>query len=82
VALVNDFPNLYFELCAVLDERGILEKFVKEAGSQRIVFGTDLPWFNHHYYVGSVLGADITDDDRHNILHRNAENLLERFVGA
>ena len=43
VALVNDFPNLYFELCAVLDERGILEKFVKEAGSERIVFGTDLP---------------------------------------
>ncbi len=82
VALVNDFPNLYFELCAVLDERGILEKFVKEAGSQRIVFGTDLPWFNHHYYVGSVLGADITDDDRHNILHRNAEKLLERFIGA
>jgi predicted TIM-barrel fold metal-dependent hydrolase len=80
VSLVKDFPNLYFELCAVLDERGVLEKFVHEAGSDRIVFGTDLPWFNHHYYIGSVLGAAITDDDRHNILHRNAEKLLARFI--
>ena len=80
VALVNQFPNLYFELCAVLDERGVVEKFVKEAGSERIVFGTDLPWFNHHYYIGSVLGADMSDEDRHNILHRNAEKLLARFL--
>ena len=80
VALVKDFPNVYFELCAVLDERGVLEKFVGETGSERIVFGTDLPWFNHHYYIGSVLGADINDEDRHNILHRNAERLLVRYL--
>jgi predicted TIM-barrel fold metal-dependent hydrolase len=81
IALVKEFPNLYFELCAVLDERGVLERFVGETGSERIIFGTDLPWFNHHYYIGSVLGADIGDEDRHNILHRNAEKLLARFVG-
>ncbi len=62
------------------DERGVLERFVGEAGSERILFGTDLPWFNHHYYIGSVLGAAISDEDRHNILHRNAEKLLQRFV--
>jgi predicted TIM-barrel fold metal-dependent hydrolase len=78
IALVRTFPNVYFELCAVLDERGVLERFVAETGSERILFGTDLPWFNHHYYIGSVLGADIGDDDRHNILHRNAEKLLRQ----
>ncbi|MCL5996313.1 MAG: amidohydrolase family protein [Chloroflexi bacterium] len=80
IALVKAFPNLYFELCAVLDERGVLEQFVAETGSERIIFGTDLPWFNHHYYIGAVLGAGIDDDDRHNILHRNAEKLLSRFI--
>lgn len=79
IALVKQYPNVYFELCAVLDERGILDKFVAETGSERIFFGTDLPWFNHHYYIGAVLGAAISDDDRHNILHRNAERLLSRF---
>jgi predicted TIM-barrel fold metal-dependent hydrolase len=80
IQLVKDFPNLYFELCAVLDERGVLERFVGETGSQRIVFGTDLPWFSHHYYIGSLLGAPISDEARHDILHRNAERLLAPYL--
>lgn len=76
IAIVNEFPNVYFELCAVLDDRGVLERFLGESGSQRILFGTDFPWFDFHYYIGAVLGADITDDDRRNILYRNAQRLL------
>ncbi len=76
IGVVKDFPNVYFELCAVMDERGILERFVEACGSERILFGTDLPWFNEHYYIGAVLGAGITDDDRRNIFYRNAEKLL------
>lgn len=75
-AIANDFPHVFLDLCAVTDERGILEMFVRRCGSEKIVFGTDFPWFNHHYYIGSVLGADIDDEDRRNILHRNAERLL------
>lgn len=76
IGLANDFPNVYLELCAVPDERGILERFVTEAGSEKILFGTDLPWFNERYYIGAVLGADITDEDRRNIFYRNAERIL------
>jgi hypothetical protein len=76
VSLVREFPNVYLELCAVLDDRGALDLFVAEIGSERIVFGTDFPWFNHHYYIGAVLGAEMTDEDRRNILYRNAEKLL------
>lgn len=77
-ALARDFPNVYLELCAVLDDRGILEKFVQEAGSRQILFGTDFPWFDHHNYIGAVLGADLTDKDRRNIFYRNAERILGR----
>jgi len=76
IRLAKDFPNVYLELCAVLDERGILERFVGELGSKRIIFGTDYPWFNHHYYIGAVLGAGISDDDCRNIFYRNAESIL------
>lgn len=76
IKLANDFANVYIELCAVTDERGVLERFVGECDSEKIVFGTDFPWFNQHYYIGSVLGCPMSDDDRHNILHRNAERLL------
>ena len=76
IRLAKDFPNVYLELCAVVDERGVLERFVKEAGSQKILFGTDFPWFDQHYYIGAVLGAELDDEDLHNIFHRNAERLL------
>ncbi|MBU4366691.1 MAG: amidohydrolase family protein [Verrucomicrobia bacterium] len=76
IQLVKDFPNVYLELCAVMDERGVLERFVSELGSERIIFGTDFPWFNHHYYIGAVLGAGISDDDCRNIFYRNAEKIL------
>ena len=79
IQLAQDFPNLYLELCAVLDEQGILEKFVNALGSEQIIYGTDFPWFNQFYYIGAVLGANISDNDRHNIFHRNAQKLLQPF---
>jgi predicted TIM-barrel fold metal-dependent hydrolase len=76
VNLARDYPSVYLELTAVFDDRGVIEKFVGEAGSDRMLFGTDLPWFDPHHAMGVLLSAAITDDDRHNICHRNAEKLL------
>lgn len=79
--LAADFPNVYLDLCAVLDERsGLLEKFVSGAGSEKILYGTDFNWFNQHYYIGGVLAADITDEDRRNIFYHNAEKLLAGLI--
>lgn len=80
VALARDFPNIYLELTAVFDDRGPLEVFVREVGSDRLLFGTDLPWFDPHQAIGALLSADITDEDRHNICHRNAEKLLAPWM--
>jgi len=73
----KDYPNVYLELCAAYTVNGVIEWMVKEAGSQKILFGTDLPWFDPHYGIGCVLFSRITDEDRHDILHRNAEKLIK-----
>jgi len=80
--LARDFPNVYCELTAVLDDRGAVEILVRGTGSEKVVFGTDTPWFNHHNYIGALLGADIADDDRRNILYANAKRLLIPFIPA
>ncbi len=80
VRLAHDFPNIFLELTAVFDDRGVIEKYVSEVGSQRMLFGTDLPWFDPHHAVGVLLSARISDEDRHNICHRNAEKLLAPFL--
>jgi predicted TIM-barrel fold metal-dependent hydrolase len=82
IALALDYPHLYLELTAVMDDRGALEKLAGEAGSDRMLFGTDLPWFDPHQAIGALLSAHISDEDRHNICHRNAERLLAPFLGA
>ena len=55
---------------------GLIEYMVETAGSRKVVFGSDLPWYSQHYHAGAVLFAHISDEARHDILHRNAERLL------
>ncbi len=81
-ALAAEFPNVYCELTAVLDDRGAVEILAHTAGSRKIIFGTDTPWFSHHNYIGALLGAELTDDDRRNILYRNARRLLSPLVSS
>jgi len=56
---------------------GVIEYFVGIAGSRKVLLGTDLPWYSPDYAAGAVLYARIGEEDKHNILHRNAEKLLE-----
>ena len=76
IQVARDYPNVYLELTAAYAIRGAIESMVEGAGSEKVTFGTDLPWFDPHYGIGCVMSARITDEDRHNILHKNAERLF------
>ena len=79
IRLCNTYPNLYLELTAVLDERGPLEIILEKCGSQKLLFGTDLPWFDTHHGIGTILSTDMSDDDRRNIFYRNGQKLLAKY---
>jgi predicted TIM-barrel fold metal-dependent hydrolase len=61
---------------------GLIEYMVENAGSHKVVFGSDLPWYSQHYHAGAVLFAHISDEARHDIFHRNAEHLLGQHLHA
>lgn len=82
VTLATEYPNVYLELCAILDARGEVEHYVEHVGSDKIIYGTDYPWFSEHYYTGALLGAGLADDDIRNILYRNAQKILNGLVPA
>ena len=48
---------------------------VETAGSRKVVFGSDLPWYSQHYHAGQS-SCPYFRRARHDILHRNAERLL------
>ena len=68
--------NVWLELTSIPGERGRIEMLVDAVGSDRILYGTDLPWFDEFQAVGGVLSAKISEDDMKNILYRNADNIL------
>jgi len=74
--VARDHEHVYLELTAAYSVRGALEIMVEHAGSEKILFGTDHPWFDPHYGIGCILSAYMTDEDRRNILYRNAQRLF------
>lgn len=70
------YPNVYLELCDTGRLNGVIRKMVTQAGSTKVLFGTDFPWYDPHYMLGSVLFSGIGDDDIRNIIHHNAVRLV------
>ena len=75
-AIARDNENAYLELCAVYVLNGAIEAMVEIAGSSKIVFGTDLPWFDPAYGIGCVLHSRISDSEKDDILFGNAGRIL------
>ncbi|MBR7111018.1 MAG: amidohydrolase family protein [Clostridia bacterium] len=78
IELVKTYDNVYLDICDIHRNSGIIEKMCREVGSEKVIFGTDMPWYDPSYAIGSVIYADITDNDRENIFYKNAE----RMIGA
>ncbi|WP_314146630.1 amidohydrolase family protein [uncultured Leifsonia sp.] len=74
--LVREFDHVYFDVAYQSDPK-LTERLVSEVGSDRVVFGTDQPFYDPAAVHHSVLQANISDSDRRNILHDNARRLLD-----
>ena len=47
------------------------------AGSEKVLYGTDYPWFDPFVYIGFVVYAHIREEEMRNILYENAHKLLD-----
>ena len=69
--------NLYLDLSGTgIFRYGAIACGVERVGSERFLFGTDYPICNPRMYVQAIYQEPISEADRENILHRNAERLL------
>ncbi|MDO9397615.1 MAG: amidohydrolase family protein [Herbiconiux sp.] len=75
VDIVKEHPQVYFDV-AYQSDPAMTERLVAEVGSERMVFGTDQPFYDPAHVLHSVLEARITDDDRHAILSGNVDRLV------
>jgi hypothetical protein len=73
---VKEHGNIYLETCSSFAWYGLMERLVAMAGSERVLFGTDMPFLSPDQQIGRVLFARITDEDKRKILGLNAQRLF------
>jgi predicted TIM-barrel fold metal-dependent hydrolase len=80
VALAKECPNVYCELTAAGDQNGVVQKMVDEGIEEKVLFGTDLPWFDPMHTIGVIAFCRISDTARKRILHDNAAQIFSRWL--
>jgi predicted TIM-barrel fold metal-dependent hydrolase len=80
--IVAKHKNCYIDVSGSGIERvGILERAVKDIGSERVLYGSDFTINEPSAVIARVDNAFLTPEDRENILFRNVERLLARAAG-
>lgn len=77
IDLANKYDNVYGDLAISLAYEGNVEWFVKEMGSHKVLYGTDMPYFSPTPNFSRVALADISDEEKRNVLGRNIKKLLK-----
>lgn len=75
VWMARRFKNVYLDTAAIYIQR-VLERAVEEVGPEKIIFGTDAPWFYPAIEKARILDLDISDSAKKKILGENIANLL------
>ena len=73
---VRDLPNAYCEMSGSANRRGEIESFVRVAGVESAVFGSDYPVLGQTWQMGNVAHADLSADDKRKIFSENIRGAL------
>lgn len=72
-------PNIYYDTCITSSHHFLIERFVKEVGADRLMLGTDNPYFQQLRYCFDkelIEIADISEEDKDRIFYKTAEFLF------
>lgn len=75
VEIARKHSNLFIDV-AYQGDPEIVEFFVRELGAERVLFGSDAPYFDPEVVLKAVRAARISDADRNSVLSGNASRLI------
>jgi predicted TIM-barrel fold metal-dependent hydrolase len=76
--LFRKCPNLHIDTSTFITYHGI-EDVVSRFGSERILFGSRMPFLEGGVSVGRIIYAGIGQKDKENIAHGNIERMLSNI---
>jgi len=81
IPALKDYGELYFDTSTIRDS-SVITSMVDQLGSQRIIFGSDFPYFDkageeiYDLEINTITRAAIKDEDKENILTHNFKRLF------
>jgi predicted TIM-barrel fold metal-dependent hydrolase len=76
IRLVNQHPNLYLDLSGSFSTGFWIERMVREAGADRVIWSSDIPFIDLRYSLGRVVFARLTREEQALVLGGNIRRLL------
>ena len=73
---IKDVDNVWVDTSSYQPVAGMVEYAVEHLGAERVLYGSDLLIRDLPVQIGRILSADITDQDKQDILYNNAAQLL------
>jgi uncharacterized protein len=77
-AVARRRPNVYLDTAISVTWFGALEQLVKEAGSEHVLFATDVPYIDPGVALGRIAFADLPDSTKERVLGMNMLDILAR----
>ena len=72
VKLAIKYKNVFLDTSGDVYNNRFIEFLVGKIGSKKVLFGSDALWMDWKTQLGMILGADISLQDKRNILYENA----------
>jgi hypothetical protein len=79
--LARRHANVFVDTSGDCYTLGLIEYLVDQAGSDKVLFGSDLTWIDPRTQLGMILNANISSEAKHRILHANAGRVF-RLAGT
>jgi len=76
IEVVQAHDNLYLDTATSQLHIGMIERFVREVGAERVLFGSDIPLLDPAAQLGRIAFAKIKEEEKEMMLGLNAKRLL------
>lgn len=77
VAVADDHPQLFLEICGSQFSGAVLTWMVETLGENRLVFGSDFPFIDQRMSLGRVAFATLSESARRSVLGTTARTLFD-----
>jgi predicted TIM-barrel fold metal-dependent hydrolase len=72
----RNLSNVYLDFSGTERDFGLIEEYISVLGASRVVFSTDMPYLDPRSALGRVTFAEITEEEKAQVLGLNAIRLL------